>query len=275
MMNQLSPNFLFRQLYRSGLKLRIKKYQTPSWNCPTIIFSPHQDDETLGCGGTLIKKKRTGAEVQIVFMTDGSASHDSLIPKQQLKLIRTDEAIAAAKKMGLAQDNLIFLEFPDGKLTKYQEMATQKVLSILLHYQPQEIFVPYRRDGQPDHTATYQIVMTALQRSMLQLTVYQYPIWFWRHWPWTGCGDTSQERIDILKATFRANWGLEMLINFQSAVFIGDILDLKRTVLNQHQSQMFPILPDVDWPTLHDVCHGQFLECFFQDYEFFHCVNFN
>jgi LmbE family N-acetylglucosaminyl deacetylase len=273
MMNQLSPNLLFRQLYRSALKRRSHEYPDRAWGLSSIVFSPHQDDETLGCGGTLIKKKRAGAEVQIVFMTDGSSSHDQLMPKAQLKLIRADEAIAAAKMMGIAEDNVMFLEFPDGKLAQHQAIATQKVLNILLHYRPQEIFVPYRRDGQPDHTATYRIVRKALQQSMLHTTVYEYPIWFWRHWPWTGFGDTWQESLDILKATFRAAGGLEMLINFQSAVFIGDVLDLKQTVLNQHQSQMFPILPDAYWPTLHEVCRGEFLECFFQDYEFFHSAN--
>jgi len=43
--------------------------------CTATVFSPHPDDETLGCGGTIIKKKRAGAEVKIFYMTDGRKSH--------------------------------------------------------------------------------------------------------------------------------------------------------------------------------------------------------
>ncbi len=51
-----------------------------------LVFSPHPDDESLGCGGTIIKKKSLGARVKLVHMTDGSAAnHDNLISSQELK----------------------------------------------------------------------------------------------------------------------------------------------------------------------------------------------
>lgn len=49
------------------------------------VFSPHSDDETLGCGGTIIKKKRAGAKVKIVFIPDGRKSHSHLISEDELK----------------------------------------------------------------------------------------------------------------------------------------------------------------------------------------------
>ena len=35
-----------------------------------IIFAPHPDDETLGCGGTLLKHIDNGDQVHWVIMTD-------------------------------------------------------------------------------------------------------------------------------------------------------------------------------------------------------------
>jgi hypothetical protein len=46
-------------------------------------------------------------------------------------------------------------------------------------------------------------------------------------------------------------------------------LELKRTALAQHKSQMTQLIPNSNWLTLADVSNGEFLACFFQDYEFF------
>ncbi len=56
----------------------------------TLVFAPHQDDETLGCGGTIIKKNRLGAKVTIVFLTDGRKS-TNLIPASELGVLRQKE----------------------------------------------------------------------------------------------------------------------------------------------------------------------------------------
>jgi N-acetylglucosamine malate deacetylase 1 len=29
----------------------------------TLVVAPHPDDETLGCGGTLLRRKKEGAEI--------------------------------------------------------------------------------------------------------------------------------------------------------------------------------------------------------------------
>ena len=35
----------------------------------TLIVAPHPDDETLGCGGTILKHKDNNDEVNCVFVT--------------------------------------------------------------------------------------------------------------------------------------------------------------------------------------------------------------
>ena len=39
-----------------------------------LIIAPHPDDETLGMGGMIAQKKKKGALISIVFLTDGEAS---------------------------------------------------------------------------------------------------------------------------------------------------------------------------------------------------------
>ena len=37
-----------------------------------MIISVHPDDETLGCGGTILKHISNGDNVSVVFVTDGN-----------------------------------------------------------------------------------------------------------------------------------------------------------------------------------------------------------
>jgi LmbE family N-acetylglucosaminyl deacetylase len=37
-----------------------------------LILAPHQDDEIIGCGGTLLRLKNIGASITIAYLTDGA-----------------------------------------------------------------------------------------------------------------------------------------------------------------------------------------------------------
>lgn len=236
-----------------------------------IVFSPHPDDETLGCGGTIIKKIRSGADVKIVFMTDGQKSHQHLISENKLKSIRTSEALAASKKLGVEED-AVFLSFEDGELSKSQNSAIQKVLKILVSQQPHEIFIPYYKEPllwSADHLATNRIVLAALQAYGRTVVIYEYPIWFWYHWPWVSLPIGNLRRVLVfLKDSLVSP--LSLLRDFRCSIFVGNVLELKRDALNQYASQMKRLIPDPRWVTLSDVSNGEFLECFFQEYEIFH-----
>jgi LmbE family N-acetylglucosaminyl deacetylase len=151
---------------------------------PAVVFSPHFDDETLGCGGTIIKKKMAGADVKIVFMTDGSKSHRHLIAEDELKTIRTNEALAVSRLLGLQNGEVIFLGFEETKLNEYADSAAKKVTEVLFRTQPSEVFIPYHKEPllwSEDHLSTNRIVVSALQMFGRKMVVYEYPIWFWHH----------------------------------------------------------------------------------------------
>lgn len=228
-----------------------------------IVFSPHPDDETLGCGGTIIKKKRAGANVKIIFMTDGGRSHPHLISAKELKSIRANEAVAANRILGVEEEDVFFLEFEDTKLIKNKNSAELKVIEILLHEEPDEIFIPYYRDIHPDHIATNEIVLSALQTYGKKVIIYEYPLWIWNHWPWVHTRALGSW-INNLKP------GLSLLIDFHCSIYIADNLNQKRSALEQYKSQMMQLIPDPNWGTLSDLSNGEFLKCFFQDHEIFH-----
>jgi LmbE family N-acetylglucosaminyl deacetylase len=215
-----SPRFLSRLFYRGIMNRVMSELDNKDLERAAIVFSPHPDDETLGCGGTIIKKKRAGAGIKIFFMTDGRKSHSHLISESKLKCIRMSEALAASRMLGLEEDDVVFLEYGDGELSKNRDSAIRKVIEILLLQQPDEIFIPYKRETRnSDHLATNKIVVSALQMCKRKATIYEYPVWFWYHQPWvTMPMGTPKEILSALKQSLIS--GLSLLKDFRCSVYV-------------------------------------------------------
>jgi LmbE family N-acetylglucosaminyl deacetylase len=260
-----------RRIYLRVLREASRPYEDIELGRSAIVFAPHQDDETLGCGGTIVRKTRCGADVSVVYMTDGSGSHTQALPKHELMAIRTTEALAACARLGLPSERVRFLGFEDGALEKSVAPATAVVADILGREKPSEIYIPYRKDAHPDHIAANQIVVAALRRQSRPPIVHEYGIWFWYHWPLVSPAASGVfrglSRLTMARLSFTA-W-FRLLRDFRSHVCIADVLECKRAALWEHKSQMTRLSDDATWQTFDDVARGEFLDFFFQDREFF------
>jgi LmbE family N-acetylglucosaminyl deacetylase len=237
-----------------------------------MVFAPHQDDETLACGGTVILKRRAGTAVSCVFMTDGTTSHRCFMDAGELRSLRMQEALDATAVLGLSRTNVHFLNLEDGLLRPSNPNAVTQIVALLDRYCPEEIYVPYRADGMSDHEATHAVVVEAATRTGRPFEICEYPVWVWNQWPWVPLQvrfnrDAGRTFLSML----RAGLGLRLIRECRSGVFVGDLLDRKREALSQHRSQMTVLRPGTAWPTLKDVSGGEFLGCFFQDFEIFRC----
>ena len=96
----------------------------------SLVVAPHPDDEVLGCGGTIIRIRRLGVPVAIVFLTDGEASHAGRVPPSELASIRRREATEAAEVLGVPAEQLTFLGFPDGALAEHGPALATRVAEI-------------------------------------------------------------------------------------------------------------------------------------------------
>lgn len=66
-----------------------------------LVFVAHQDDETIGCGGTIAKWSSEGAVVHIFFMTDGATGYEQKSGlKSDISSIRMREATYACNILG-------------------------------------------------------------------------------------------------------------------------------------------------------------------------------
>jgi LmbE family N-acetylglucosaminyl deacetylase len=259
----------------SRLKPSLEECDRNDFHKSAIVFAPHEDDETLGCGGTIVKKKQAGADVKIVFMTDGSGSHSQLISAKQLKSMRANEDVAAAGVLGLEPSEVSFLEFVDGNLSQSRSEAIAKVKSILERDRPEEIFIPYYRDVISDHVATNQIVLSALKETNLNVTIYEYPIWFWNHWPWITFAYSRYQIIGLYRNLKSApkSW-LRLLKDFNCVVDLKGVTEIKSQALEQHKTQVSRMQDNPNWQTLADISNGEFVDCFSQERELFRRYNF-
>ena len=261
--------WLRRMLY-AGLRNETEERLKSS----AVIFAPHQDDETLGCGGTIMLKRKAGTPVACVFMTDGSTSHRSFMKDEQLRSLRKEEAINAAEVLGLSTEDVHFLDFPDGNLKCFHTDAVTQIVALLERYCPEEVYVPYRADGLQDHEGTHAVVTDALNKVGRPVEICEYPIWFWNQWPWVPFHiRCNRESGRMLWRMLFSGFGLRLLLECRSGIFVGDLLEKKKHALNQYRSQMTVLIPGTAWPTLRDVSDGEFLKCFFQEFEIFRCRN--
>lgn len=150
-----------------------------------MIFSPHQDDETLGCGGVIALKCRSNVPMQVVFLTDGGKAEMGDRSAHEVVALRQREAELALSILGVSSAQIHFLQQPDGELQTLSPTQQQAVVAqltqLLQHYQPEEVYVPHRSDPHPDHTATYRLVKQAIDEAHLTVDWFEYPIWlFWK-----------------------------------------------------------------------------------------------
>jgi LmbE family N-acetylglucosaminyl deacetylase len=268
-------NLRFRDWYIRTL-LRQMYRPRPVSQGSSVVFAPHQDDETLGCGGTIIQKRRAGVPVWIVFLTDGSRSHKNLMSEEDLKALRMLEARSAGQVLGVPAEQIQFFQFPNGELKKYGKEARRQVEDFLVEVRPQEVYIPSPWDFHFEHRETALIVMAAIdhlnqQRQLERIPlVFEYPIWFWYQWPMVRLPENNpDERSRLLKRGLRYGFGMAFLTQFRYAVSVCSVLDTKRDALAQYASQTTRLNRGSDWATLQDVAGGEFIKFFFQDCEVF------
>ncbi|MDR9753662.1 PIG-L family deacetylase [Pseudomonas sp. SZMC_28357] len=146
-----------------------------------VIIAPHPDDEVLGCGGLLQLLAAAGRSLQLISVTDGSASHpgSERWPVEKLSVIRPQESAEALRRLGLPVHRLKWLRggFSDGQVAARE---SELVAFIQRHIRPDDVlFSTWREDGHCDHEAVGRASAEAARR--VGATFHELPVWTW-HW---------------------------------------------------------------------------------------------
>lgn len=247
-----------------------KKFDFSAKGKNIIVFAPHPDDETLGCGGTIAELASRGNNVNIVFLTDGTSSHTKFISRQELKSIRIKEAEKAAYEFGIKSENLHFLEITDGNLDKQYKKTVSLIAETLKNNKPDIIFVTSGKEFPDDHFFTNKSVLEAVSKSSISPDIYEYLIWYWHSWPFTlSLPEGKKNILSFILRSLKTFAGLQTLFLVNCCAYISVSQKKKINALNQHKSQIERLNGIIGWPVLGDVSKGEFLNFFLSENEFF------
>jgi LmbE family N-acetylglucosaminyl deacetylase len=220
-----------------------------------MVVAPHPDDETLGCGVTIMRKLAAGAPVMVVIATDGRRSSSSkVVSPDQLVEIRRAEVLEAARRLGLERRDVVFLNFEDQRLEGQLAALSERLAALVDNFRPEELLVSSVLDRHADHHAVGQAVRGLLADGRLGCRVAEYPMGFWRTMPWR----TRPRGPHRVAAAFAR--GAATIARLRpELVRTEGYLERKRHVLDAYASQLTNLTGEAEWWTLDGPFLAQFL----------------
>ncbi len=160
-----------------------------------LVLAPHPDDETLGCGATIMRKLGAGSDVHVLVVSDGATWPPWNEPAQNVA-IRDGELRRACAVLGLAPEALTHLSFPETELHLAEDALTDALSDALGAHVPDEVLATSEADPHSDHAALGRAVRRACAGRPLRLL--SYPVWQWerpRSWLRTLSASSSPELV--------------------------------------------------------------------------------
>jgi LmbE family N-acetylglucosaminyl deacetylase len=122
----------------------------------TLVVAPHPDDEILGVGGTLLRRKAEGASVAWLIIS--GVSQEFGWPQERV-VSRHAEIECVNRVFGF--DAIFKLELPTTRLdTLPIADIVKKISECIQLFQPDEVFIPHGGDVHSDHTVVYDAVVS-------------------------------------------------------------------------------------------------------------------
>lgn len=123
-----------------------------------LAIAVHPDDETLGCGGTLLKLANGGATLHWVLLT--AALPPEYSTEQMEQQCRQVERVRSAYPF----TSLDWLKFPTTHLGAVGMGELVRALhNVIRALRPEIVFIPNRSDVHSDHQIAFQAVQAVLK----------------------------------------------------------------------------------------------------------------
>ena len=131
-----------------------------------LVIAPHRDDEILGVGGTILKRKASGDIVTVCVVT--AREGETFAPDTLTAKVHAEMTVAH-KLCGI--DHYIGLPFAPIVLESYPRKDLNKALLDVIHSShPNEVYLPHWGDMQKDHQIVTESAMVVLRSK------YSHPV---------------------------------------------------------------------------------------------------
>jgi LmbE family N-acetylglucosaminyl deacetylase len=199
---------------------------------PMLIIAPHQDDETLGCGGLIASASALGLRPRVAYLTDGAASHTGspTWPASRIAATRRREAIEALDILGVSPPDIRFLDWPDAAPrapgSVPYESTVAEMLAWMGEFAPRGLWSPWGGEAHCDHRAAAQLARDLATRwaGARPIAEMSYLVWGWA------------EAGLIEAARLQRPWALPC----------RQTVPLRRRALARHRTQLTDIIDDAD-----------------------------
>lgn len=197
-----------------------------------LIFAPHPDDEVLSAGGFIALAKINKALVKIIIVTDGN--------KRNLKKKRYKETLKAVEILGIKNKEVVFLNYPDGKLKDYRQNLSKSISQLVVRFKPTIIISPYPFDTHSDHKVLSLAVRNILKGLKYNGKIFEYLIHFPRYPQPRGLYENKHliPPVFLLGLDNKKRW-CQLPLSFE-------IKKLKTKAISQYKSQLrFPMVKNL------------------------------
>lgn len=157
---------IYRELQRFYRKLTgfSRSRHSKEWQIKNsdsfLILAPHPDDESIGCGGLLLKYPK---QCSVILITDGRGDNSSC---DTLVDIRAQEFLLVMKKLGIQNFSML------GTIDKNTLNDTKKLTQI--DTSPYTyVLMPDKHDPHVDHAAVHYILKNSIPKEKIVF----YEVW--------------------------------------------------------------------------------------------------
>jgi LmbE family N-acetylglucosaminyl deacetylase len=191
-----------------------------------LVLSPHQDDETLGCGGVIATASGLGLRPRVAFLTDGAASHEGSAawPPRRLAATRRSEAIAALAVLGVGPDDILFLDWADASPFAPDQLAyaqtVERLAAWAASFATASLWSTWPGEAHCDHVAAARLAESLATRLPSLRARMEFLVWGWKE------KRLGEER--------RAAWALDC----------AHTIDQRRRALACHRTQTTDLIAD-------------------------------
>ena len=112
-----------------------------------LVVAPHPDDEVICCGGTLIRHRRNGDLLCVVYVSDGSRSRALGLHREQMAVRRRQEAMQAIHALGVHRYEWFGLAEGEWEMADFQARLDR----VMIEFCPDILYTPSRIDFHPEH----------------------------------------------------------------------------------------------------------------------------
>ncbi|MBN1405325.1 MAG: PIG-L family deacetylase [Candidatus Omnitrophica bacterium] len=124
-----------------------------------LVLAVHPDDETLGCGGTLLKHKKSGDSIHWLISTSakesqGFAKQDIIKREKEIECVGKMFGFTTVTRLGISAAGAD--ELPTSVLVK-------KISKVFNDIKPEVIYLPFMKDVHSDHRVIFEAAYSCIK----------------------------------------------------------------------------------------------------------------